>query len=268
MFTIAQKMGQKWLISGSPGCGKTTWILNTIKRNPGACGYLHLAEQAKNGQEKSPESLIDYTFLKDQVPHLQDLSGCPDTSISKHKDLLILIELSQSQSPEELEAVGINPYVKSQLESLKLPPDRHLHFGRDSELPNNDTLVFKELESWSLNLAKSVWDPQSLNTFWFELVNGAYGDVYRAKGLMNLPDGQSIFFNWIVSQKGSQFLPLKTVSPPNGRPERPSGIVIQGKGLDCITIQSTINLCLLNDSLLEMHQMPLRDRQPEALHAS
>ena len=155
-----------------------------------------------------------------------------------------------------------------QLQQHPQQHDRYLHFGRESELPNNDTLVFKKLESWSLNLAKSVWDPQSLNTFWFELVNGAYGDVYRAKGLMNLPDGQSIFFNWIVSQKGSQFLPLKTVSPPNGRPERPSGIVIQGKGLDCINIQSTINLSLLNDSLLELHQMPLRDRQPEALHAS
>ena len=188
--------------------------------------------------------------------------------MSQQKDFLILIELSQSQSPENLEPAELNPYVKSQLESLRLQPDRQLHFGRDSELPNNDTLVFKKLESWSLNLAKRVWDPQSLNTFWFELVNGAYGDVYRAKALMNLPDGQSIFFNWIVSQKGSQFLPLKTVSPPNGRPERPSGLVIQGKGLDCINIQSTINLCLLNDALLEMHQMPLRDRQPEALHAS
>ena len=261
-------MGQKWLISGSPGCGKTTWILNTIKRNQGACGYLRLIEQANNNKEKLPESLIDYTFLKDQAPHLQDLSDCSDTSMSQQKDFLILIELSQSQSPESLEPAELNPYVKSQLESLRLQPDRQLHFGRDSELPNNDTLVFKKLESWSLNLAKRVWDPQSLNTFWFELVNGAYGDVYRAKALMNLPDGQSIFFNWIVSQKGSQFLPLKTVSPPKGRPQRPSGIVIQGKGLDCINIQSTINLCLLNDSLLEMHQMPLRDRQPEALHAS
>ena len=261
-------MGQKWLISGSPGCGKTTWILNTLKTTQGACGYLRLTEQANNNQDKLPESLIDYTFLKDQAPHLQDLSDCSDTSMSQQKDFLILIELSQSQSPESLEPAELNPYVKSQLESLRLQPDRQLHFGRDSELPNNDTLVFKKLESWSLNLAKRVWDPQSLNTFWFELVNGAYGDVYRAKALMNLPDGQSIFFNWIVSQKGSQFLPLKTVSPPNGRPERPSGLVIQGKGLDCINIQSTINLCLLNDALLEMHQMPLRDRQPEALHAS
>jgi len=47
-----------------------------------------------------------------------------------------------------------------------------------------------------------------LNTFWFELVNGAYGDVYRAKALMNLPDGRYILFNWIVSQQGSQYQTL------------------------------------------------------------
>ena len=79
-------MGQKWLISGSPGCGKTTWILNKIQSNQGACGYLRLTEQANNNKEKSPESLIDYTFLKDQAPHLQDLSDCSDTSMSQQKD--------------------------------------------------------------------------------------------------------------------------------------------------------------------------------------
>ena len=147
-------MGQKWLISGSPGCGKTIWILNKIKSNQGACGYLRLIEQANNNKEKLPESLIDYTFLKDQAPHLQDLSDCSDTSMSQQKDFLILIELSQSQSPESLEPAELNPYVKSQLESLRLQPDRHLHFGRDSELPNNDTLVSKNLNLGASTLPK------------------------------------------------------------------------------------------------------------------
>ena len=96
-------------------------------------------------------------------------------------------------------------------------------------------------------------------------MNGAYGDIYRAKGLMNLPDGRSIFFNWIVSQESSQFLPLQEISDPNGRPRSLSALVVQGKYLDCLRIQSTIDLCLLNDAVLEMHQMPLRDRQKEAI---
>ena len=161
--------------------------------------------------------------------------------------------------------MGMDPRVKNQLEALQLHPDRHLHFGRDPELPNKDTLEFKKLESFSLSLNASVWDPPSLNTLWFELVNGAYGDVYRAKALMNLPDGRSMFFNWIVSQESSQFLPLEEISAPNGRPASLSELVVQGKHLDGLRIQSTIDLCLLNDAVLEMHQMPLRDRKKEAI---
>ncbi len=48
-------------------------------------------------------------------------------------------------------------------------PDRHLHFGRDPELPQQDTLDFSHLEAWSLNLNAAVWDPDSLSSFWFEL---------------------------------------------------------------------------------------------------
>ena len=68
------------------------------------------------------------------------------------------------------------------------------------------------------DLHNSVWDPNSLSSFWFELVNGAYGDVYRAKALMNLPDGRAFFCNWMVSQQGSQFLPLEGWSHPMADP--------------------------------------------------
>jgi hypothetical protein len=89
-----------------------------------------------------------------------------------------------------------------------------------------------------------------------------YGDVYRAKALMNMPDGRSFFCNWMVSQSGSQFLPLQSVAPPTGRPNRPSHLVIQGKGLIPAGMKNTINDCLLNDDVLERQQAPLRDQQP------
>ncbi len=258
-------MNQTWLISGSPGCGKTSWILKTMRSHQGKCGYLRLDGYPSNGLEQVSDSGIDKTFLKDQFPELIDLSDSHHASRSQQGDLLTLIELPQFQSPQQAGLMGMDPRVKNQLEALQLHPDRHLHFGRDPELPNKDTLEFKKLESFSLSLNASVWDPPSLNTLWFELVNGAYGDVYRAKALMNLPDGRSMFFNWIVSQESSQFIPLEEISAPNGRPASLSELVVQGKHLDGLRIQSTIDLCLLNDAVLEMHQMPLRDRQKEAI---
>jgi len=92
-------------------------------------------------------------------------------------------------------------------------------------------------------------------------VNGAYGDVYRAKALMNLPDGRSFFCNWMVSQQSSQFLPLEAVEPPAGRPNRTSHLVLEGRALDPAGIQSTIDDCLLTDDVLELHQAPLRKKQ-------
>ncbi len=236
-----------------------------MRSHQGKCGYLRLDGYPSNGLEQVSDSGIDKTFLKDQFPELIDLSDSHHASRSQQGDLLTLIELPQFQSPQQAGLMGMDPRVKNQLEALQLHPDRHLHFGRDPELPNKDTLEFKKLESFSLSLNASVWDPPSLNTLWFELVNGAYGDVYRAKALMNLPDGRSMFFNWIVSQESSQFLPLEEISAPNGRPASLSELVVQGKHLDGLRIQSTIDLCLLNDAVLEMHQMPLRDRQKEAI---
>jgi hypothetical protein len=89
-------------------------------------------------------------------------------------------------------------------------------------------------------------------------VNGAYGEVYRAKALMNLPDGRSFFFNWIVSQEGTQFLPLERVAPPEGRSQRLSRLVVQGKHLDAAGIEATIADGLLRDAVLELQQAPQR----------
>ena len=134
--------------------------------------------------------------------------------------MLVFIELPQFHLPKQSGLAGIDRRIISQLENLKLLPDRYLHFGLDNELPIEDTLNFKKIESLSINLSETVWDPPSLNTFWFELVNGAYGDIYRAKALMNIIDGRFMLFNWIVSRNGSQFLQLNNFAPPKGRPQR------------------------------------------------
>ena len=61
-----------------------------------------------------------------------------------------------------------------------------------------------------------------------------------------------------------RFLPLERVEPPHGRPKRSSELVVQGKALNGIGIQTTIDDCLITDDVLEMHQAPMRDQQPES----
>ena len=253
-------MQQTWLVTGPPGCGKTNWIRETLLNHGGACAYLRVDGSTHDGLELGHNAGIDRSWLMDQIPQLEDWSEPTSDSQLSSSDRFVLIEAQQFSAPKP-SADGPDPQIKQQLDRFNLTPDRTLHFGVDPGLPKQDTLDFTKLEAWHRDLQGCVWDPNSLSSFWFELVNGAYGDVYRAKALMNMPDGRSFFCNWIVSQSGSQFLPLQSVVPPTGRPRRPSHLVLQGKGLIPTGIESTIHDCLLSDNVLELQQAPLRDQQ-------
>ena len=256
-------MGEVCLVSGPPGCGKTAWALQTFQQHDGPCAYLRFEGPSVLGLEQGYNGGIDSTWLQDQVPQLhapQKSWNAQAETPAPASDLLTLIEVQQFQTPEHPTIEGCGSEIRAQLQALHLEPDQFLHFGRDPELATQDTLEFSRLESWHLDLDGSVWDPDSLNSFWFELVNGAYGDVYRSKALMNLPDGRSFFCNWMVSQQSSQFLPLNNVEPPTGRPKRPSELVVQGRALNPKGIKFTINDCLLDDDGLAMRQLQLRDQ--------
>lgn len=234
------------IVSGPPGCGKTSWILSRLREHRGPRAYRRLDGVDPEGRPLVLDGGLDAAFLHDQLADLGELPGGSPEAAADGQDLLAFIELPLFQAgiPESL-AAGLRPH-------------RHLHFGRDSELPRQHTLAFGALESWGVDLAQQVWDPASLNSCWFELVNGAYGDVYRAKALVNLPDGRGFLFNWMVSCSGTQFLPLQHVAPPHGRPLRLSRLVVQGKDLDTAGLQTTIADCLLSDAVLELQQAPRR----------
>ena len=85
-------MSQVWLISGSPGCGKTNWILNTFKNYSGNCGYLRLGGYSEINLEQAINSKIDFAFLKDQIPNLLDLSISNSISEKDKEKILIIIE--------------------------------------------------------------------------------------------------------------------------------------------------------------------------------
>ena len=253
-------MGQVCLVSGPPGCGKTTWVLETLKQHGGACAFLRLDGDRSEGLEQGEDGGIDQARLKDQIPQLIALEASDSRDEALDASPLTLIEVQQFRVPKTKGIDGYGNSIRERLEALDLHPDQTLHFGRDSVLPAHDTLEFNKLEAWTISLQSCVWDPNSLSSFWFELVNGAYGDVYRAKALMNLPDGRSFFCNWMVSQQESQFLPLNNVAPPSGRPDRTSALVVQGKALDPAGIQATIDDCLLNDDVLALQQQQLQDQ--------
>ena len=64
-------MGQAWLISGSPGCGKTHWILNTFKNHKGSCAYLRLNGYSDIDLEDPTELKLLQKILKEKQQLIQ-----------------------------------------------------------------------------------------------------------------------------------------------------------------------------------------------------
>ena len=84
-------MAQTWLISGPPGCGKTTWMLNALSSHQGPRGYLRLAGVSTAGLEQAVDGGIDLTYLQDQITDLIDLST-GDQASSRQEEQLNLVD--------------------------------------------------------------------------------------------------------------------------------------------------------------------------------
>jgi len=111
-------------------------------------------------------------------------------------------------------------------------------------------------------LSGQVFDPPSLDTFWQELIQGAYGKVHRAKGIFELAEGQAFHLDFVNSLPGSAYTELNLPRWVQGRPNRFSGIEVVGQELDEGAIAATLKDCYLSDSLLTAHQATLKDSVP------
>ena len=133
---------QVCLVSGPPGCGKTAWALQTLQSHQGTCTYLRLAGDSPEGLEQGRDSGIDQAWLQDQIPTLQPAQNNEQSQDNNADGQLTVIELQQFRRPERNGIDGYGAGVLAQLERLQLQPTQTLHFGRDPELPSQDTLDF------------------------------------------------------------------------------------------------------------------------------
>lgn len=249
------------VVAGALGAGKTRWI------------WEQMTEQASLEQTR-PEPLlyispltvgVDAFRLLLDVPQLQieaDLSKAVQAAESK----TIYLELGHSLSLElpALDEVthrkvavvdahasnraGWELWADELIESTVLSPT---NTSTNADIPT---------DVWQASLRGQVFDPASLQTFWQELVQGAYGQMLRAKVVLELADGQAIYIDHLPHQETTyQDLPLPQWL--DGRPQRFSGIEMVGQGLDKGAIAATLKDCCLTDATLAAHQEALKQSQ-------
>jgi hypothetical protein len=112
---------------------------------------------------------------------------------------------------------------------------------------------------WQQDLTGQVFDPASLNMFWFELTAGAYGPVEQVGAIVEVVDGSA----WHLSfQQGGEA--VETELPVerwlNGRPDRPSQIEVVGAAIEIDQIEAALADCGLSDEMLAHYQAQFRER--------
>ncbi|NJL49295.1 MAG: GTP-binding protein [Leptolyngbyaceae cyanobacterium SM2_5_2] len=239
------------VVAGPCGAGKTTWILQELAQTPTSAVYV------------TPEVStvpIDATRVTARFPQVEIFHRQPETELLQRL------------------AAGVPVYFELgfQLETnvplLEAQPCRRIALvaeeNRDAGWQlwadevirgNQSTLDLQSAQLWRAPLSGQVFDPPSLDTFWQELTQGAYGKVHRAKGIFELADGQAFHFDFVSGLPGSAYTELNLPRWVQGRPSRFSGIEVVGQGLDEGAIATTLKDCYLSDSLLTTHQAMLRD---------
>ncbi len=235
-------------VAGPAGSGKTTWLSQFLQNPSRPCFYCSLG-----GDLSVDASRIAYCWPSVEV-------------IADNQAPLLLSTL-----PEETAVyfeLGFHLDLQLPfLESLPchrvavLPPNQpqsDWHDWADEIILGNDISPLWDPENlpqlWRAPLTGQVFDAPSLDDILIELTEGAYGQVYRVKGIFEMPDGRAFYVDFVRGLEGREYLELPIAPWLQGRPRRFSGIEVVGRHLNLEVIAATLKQGWLSDAAVSQYQ--------------
>lgn len=218
-------MPQLIAVAGPPGAGKTTWISQFLKNRDRPLYYL-----CPGGAQG-----IDTPYLGYRFPWVQVIpeGKMPAVLADLPQEAEVYLELGFHLSLDSPLLASL-PCHRVALLPPGYPPTDWQNWA-DKVIPGQghpptqtDTLP----PLWRTALTGRVFDPPSLDLVWTEIIQGAYGPVQRAKGIVELPDGRAFYVDFVEGLEGSEYGELPLAPWLEGRPQRPSGLEVVGWGLD------------------------------------
>ncbi|ABW28054.1 CobW family GTP-binding protein [Acaryochloris marina] len=243
-------------VAGPCGSGKTTWINQFLKIETAPFFYFY------PDLDRSSVDLIriGYSFPRTQV--MSDLQA-PQMFSSLPDGAIIYLELDFPQPIEPLLPKALPCHHVA-----LLPPylqDSAWHEWADEIVPGNKITipnVTQPSERWHAPLQGQVFDPASLEVVLTELIEGAYGDVDRLKGIFEMPDGQALYIDFVAGLEGVEYTELNIPRWLEGRPDRWSGIEVIGNNLQPKIISETLLDGGLTDQIIAYYQQQYQALSP------
>ncbi len=241
------------LVAGPPGAGKTTWIRQQVHTAAEPVIYLSLG---------AGETTLDPTYLAAEVPELTVLPAVQLTNFLERPPVGCVVYLELGFYIDLTSLVLPNQMADCRRVAVLPPGTRHTewHDWADLVVTGAETAIpLQQAHFWRSVLTGQVLDSASLNTFWYELTYGAYGNVQRTKGIFDIADGRAFYFDFTKGLSRSNPVELNLPRCLNGRPDRLSGIEIVGEALDQETIAQTLKDCCLEEQAIVHYQQQIKD---------
>ncbi|MUL36875.1 GTPase, G3E family protein [Gloeocapsopsis sp. AAB1 = 1H9] len=236
-------------VAGLPGVGKTNWIRQQLTQQP----TLYFSPATRIG--------IDQTRLAAEFPHMQFLADDQQAQLGSflasgvnaylelgyHLDLAQIAPILDTLNCHRVAIVPAGMQETSDWEEWA------------DEMITGSSGAIDANSLWVANTTGHVIDPDSLEVFWYELTQGAYGTVSRAKGIFELVDGLSVYGDFVAGLQPQDFDELNLPRWLEGRPQRLSGIEVWGNQLDEAAIAQTFQDCCLSDAVIHHYQQQVKE---------
>jgi len=249
-------------IAGLAGAGKTSWILQQIQ-----IAAQTSAQQIVYFAPSSGTVAIDANLVAIQFPDVEILSDGQELDLFTRvaNGAIAYVELGFHLNLAKMPLLDSIPESLSYHKVAVCPRGRHYAefqswADRVVESDLDTAQISSQVQVWRSPLTGQVFDPSSLNVFWYELTEGGYGEVYRCKGIFDLADGRAFYIDY-TKGKESVYIELRLPRWLEGRPQRFSGIEVVGAGLDNSEMIKSITDCCLSDEIIQNYQQQIKRSQ-------
>ncbi len=241
------------VVAGFAGCGKTSWICQ------------QLVARDKNVLYFSPgvgTVPIDKTRLEAEFPHVKVFSDGQQveffnqlpTADVVYIELGFYLQLSATRQILDNLTYHAVALIPPQLKDSEFHAwAKEMIIGADVQTSSAQTKL------WRASSIGQVIDEDSLHEIWYEITHGAYGTVSRAKGIFHVPDGRSLYADFVAGVPSTDFLELDFPRHLDGIPQRFSGLEILGNNLDEVSLQETLQDCCLSQAAILHYQQQVKE---------